>query len=399
MNINNEYAQNKKYMILAFVVLMQACLGGMYSWSIFDSVFIKEYNINPTLSSAPFNLFYLTFPLTLLVANKIVKKFGTKFCAILGGVLFGSGWIIAGFGQFNFYVTLLGIGLFSGVGVGLAYLVSLSVGVAWFPDKRGMVTGLAVGGYAGGAALVSQIAQALMNHGLTPFGVLHVVGLAYVALNIIAGSFMQNPASYKKDSTSHIDIKHLIKNPLFIALFISMTTGLTAGFFVNSKLALISRDYNITLVLSAVAIFAIFNAIGRVVWGIVSDYIQPKLVINLNLLTQVVTLLSASMLLKSNVGAMMLAALSGFNYGGVLVLYASTVGYFWGNDSMKSIYAWLFLCNILAAGLNSALGYLYSEVGLGYPIIIAMSLLVVAFCANTFFIKGNKCNELETTYE
>lgn len=379
-----------KQLILFFAVLMQACLGGTYSWSVYDAVFINQYQVSAPLATAPFNLFYVMFPVTLLFASKLIDRFGPRICAILGGGLFGCGWMLASLGANSFYYTLAGVGVLSGLGVGLAYLIPITVGVAWYPQRRGLVTGLAVAGFAAGAALVSQFSQYFLTAGITPFSLLGTIGVCYAVIGIVAGAFMSYPAQLSAQQATPIPLKVIVKEPLFQALFIAMTAGLTAGFFINSKLALFSNDYNIELALSAVAIFAISNAAGRLIWGYLSDKLQPSITIKLNLFIQAMVIALSPVLLQSNWGTALLAAATGFNYGGVLVLYAATVGYYWGNNAMKSIYAWLFLSNILAALLNAVLGSLYSKTGLTVPTVTILVLLGFAYLLSSRHLIQNK---------
>ncbi|WP_135382530.1 MFS transporter [Vibrio tasmaniensis] len=376
-----------KQVILFFAVLLQACLGGTYSWSVYDAVFIKQYDVPAALASAPFNLFYVVFPIMLLLASKLIDRFGPRQCAILGGALFGCGWMLASLGAHNFYYILAGVGVLSGLGVGIAYLIPITVGVAWYPEQRGLVTGLAVAGFAGGAALVSQLAQYFLTAGVSPYELLGGVGVGYIFIAIFSGLFMSYPAIMASGSTGKVRLISVVQGRLFQTLFFAMTAGLTAGFFINSKLALLSNDYGIELIISAVAMFALSNAVGRVVWGYLSDKWLPSKAIKLNLFIQALVLSISPLLLQSNFGTAFLAVVTGFNYGGVLVLYASTVGYYWGNNEMKNVYAVLFLSNILAALINIVLGILYSSIGLNIPIVSVLLLLGIAYVLTGQYLK------------
>jgi len=384
-----------KSVILFFAVVMQACLGGTYSWSVYDALFIKQYQVPAPLATAPFNLFYVVFPIMLLFANKLIERFGPRKCAMLGGGLFGCGWIVACLGVTSFYFTLLGVGLLGGLGVGIAYLIPITVGVAWYPQRRGLVTGLAVAGFAAGAALVSQVSQYLLTVGISPYAVLGAIGGCYAVIGIVAGFFMSYPESYSAKQVAPIQIKRVMKDPLFLTLFIAMTAGLTAGFFINSKLALLSRDNGIELALSAVAIFAVSNAAGRLIWGYLSDRSPPSTTIKLNLFIQAMVIALSPVLLQSDWGTALLACATGFNYGGVLVLYAASAGHYWGNGAMKTIYAWLFLSNILAALINILLGSLYATAGLNVPIVTLLVMLGFAYLLSGRNLRQNRAGHSE----
>ncbi|MFC1233875.1 MFS transporter [Vibrio sp. F74] len=372
---------NNKYLILAAVVLLQACIGGTYSWSIYDAEFIQNYQVDPVYSTMPFNVFYVVFPLTLLFSHRIISRFGTRMSAQIGIALFACGWLLSNFGDVNFIFTIIGVGVIGGIGVGLTYLVPILVGIAWFPDRGGLITGLAVGGFAAGAALVGEFSNYLIYIAeFTPFTALAVVGGLYFVVGFIPATLMYRPmtAYHQSKETFHINLSDLLKDPLFLGLFIAMTVGLTAGFFVNSKIVLIAGN-GFESFISLVAVFALCNAIGRVAWGAMSDIISVSNCLKANLLLQAISIFSLLWLFNFESSPLVLAALAGFNYGGVLVLYASRVRQKWGENALTKVYSWLFLSNIVAAIVNSFLSGIFSNSGAESVAIILTVILVVGF--------------------
>jgi OFA family oxalate/formate antiporter-like MFS transporter len=374
---------NNKYLILVAVVLLQACLGGTYSWSIYDAEFIRNYQVDPAYSTMPFNVFYVVFPLTLLFSHRIISRIGTRLSAQVGIVLFATGWLVSTFGDVNFIFTILGIGVIGGIGVGLTYLVPILVGIAWFPEKGGLITGLAVGGFAAGAALVGEFSNFLIySAGVSPFVALAVVGGLYLLFGFIPASLMYRPIPKDSNSEEIIKIKlsNLLKEPIFLGLFVAMTVGLTAGFFVNSKIVLIAGN-GFESFISLVAVFALCNAVGRVIWGMMSDIISVNWCLKINLLLQALSIFSLLWLFDLESAPFVLAALAGFNYGGVLVLYASRVRQKWGENALTKVYSWLFLSNILAAIINSFLSGIYSTSGIEVVALILAILLLIGCLA------------------
>nr|MBM1002189.1 MFS transporter [Desulfofustis sp. PB-SRB1] len=159
-----------RYRILFAAVLMQACLGATYSWSVYVQPLRKLADIAQGPAQIPFTLFYFAFPLTMMIAGQFLPRIGPRRSAVLGGFLFGGGWLLAGMGNHSFLLTIIGIGAIAGIGAGMAYIVPIAVCVRWFPDSKGLVTGIAVAGFGGGAAIVSQVGGYLINTmGLSPF--------------------------------------------------------------------------------------------------------------------------------------------------------------------------------------------------------------------------------------
>ncbi|MDP3282861.1 MAG: MFS transporter, partial [Desulfobacterales bacterium] len=173
----------RRYIILVSAVIMQMCLGATYSWSVYVEPLRKLTGLLQGLVQLPFSVFYFAFPFTMIFSGFFLKRFGPAFCAVSGGILFGSGWILAGFGGNHFGFTITGIGLMGGVGAGLAYIVPIATCIRWFPERKGLVTGIAVAGFGGGAAFVSQAAGMMINSmGKSPFEAFTLFGITFMIL-------------------------------------------------------------------------------------------------------------------------------------------------------------------------------------------------------------------------
>lgn len=357
------------------------CLGGTYAWTDFASSISKNYPVDESTVRLPFTVFYSAFPLTVVFLTVFFKRLGTRIGAMLGGGLFGLGWIIASFGAQNFWFTIIGAGVVGGVGVGIAYVIPISVCIALFPKKRGLVTGLIVGGFAGGAAIVSQVTRALTTSGTSAFTVLMYCGIAFLIFSLIAGSFMSEPEGSSSDE-SELDFGfvQLLKNPIFLVLFVAMIIGLIAGFFINVNLKQFADDNALAMTLTGAAIFSIGNAFGRIIWGAISDHSSAGRVLRWNLGFQAVMMICAVFMVKSLLTMSIFAALTGFNYGGVLVLYASAIGKIWGNAAVRPIYSKIFISNIIASWLMVGVSYLYDASGMVLPsLVVAVVLIVTIF--------------------
>ncbi|MCP3892024.1 MAG: OFA family MFS transporter [Desulfobulbaceae bacterium] len=342
-----------RYLILLSAVLMQMCLGATYSWSVYVQPIKTLTYLQQGPVQIPFTTFYFVFPLTMMVAGSLLPKVGPRISAMAGGFLFGGGWILASHGTENFILTTLGIGVLSGIGAGLAYIVPIAVCIRWFPKNKGLVTGVAVAGFGGGAALVSQVGGWLM-HGLakTPFESFFIFGIIFMITIVSAGSVMRYPKdNLTKDQSNQIRVRQLLLHPAFRLLYFSMFIGLAAGFAINANLKELYQGEadGVKLGITAVSLFALANASGRIVWGMIFDKIQATTAIQANLLFQALVLMAAPTALNSSTGFILIALLTGFNYGGVLVIYVSSASRCWGAERVSQIYGWLFSSNIPAS--------------------------------------------------
>ncbi len=356
-------SESRKYLVLISVILVQACIGGTYAWSVFDRAFLHFHQMEPTLAALPFNLFYVVFPLTLLVARRIIAKLGTTLSAQLGIVLFAIGWGIASLGIHSVPLLFIGVGLVSGIGVGITYLIPIIVGVSWFPTRVGLVTGLAVGGFAFGAAVVSKLANySIYSLELSPFYALAIIAVVYLVIGLTATMFMKPREEPEKSSEATSSWQFYFTDRSFLVLFFAMTSGLVAGFFINSKIVTLG-EHSSEWVLSLVALFALANAIGRVAWGALSDKVGVNSCLFLNLMFQAISVFLLLHMIETDFAPNLLAVIAGFNYGGVLVLYATKARSKWGSVRFAHSYSLLFLSNILAALCNAGLNEIYVRFG------------------------------------
>lgn len=371
----------KRYWILTAAVVMQMCLGATYSWSIYVHPLKELTGMLQGTAQLPFSLFYFAFPATMIFTGSLLPRIGPRFCAVIGGVLFGSGWLLASLGRVHFFFTLIGIGLMAGVGVGFAYIVPIATCIRWFPEHKGLVTGVAVAGFGGGAALVSQIGGWLMRSmAATPFQTFGIFGGVFFVLVVAAGLAMENPPgteaspSYRNTRRSG----NILSENRFWLLYLGMFTGLAAGFAVNANLKELYPDAGVQAGVTAVSLFALANAAGRITWGAIFDRVRSAVAVQSNLMFQGIVVLAAPWVLKTETGLQCFALLTGFNYGGVLVVYASSTARNWGSERVGQIYGWLFSANIPAALSPILAGFAYDMSGnFNLPMVVLGGLLTL----------------------
>jgi len=146
-----------RWIIVVGAIMIQLALGAIYAWSAFTTPLqgtetaISEFAFNKTQTQAIFAAGLATFALFTIIGGRLQKKIGPQKVALAGGALLGLGYIIGSFVGGNFALKLISIGIIAGAGIGLAYVVPIAVGVKWFPDKKGLLSGLAVAGFGFGA--------------------------------------------------------------------------------------------------------------------------------------------------------------------------------------------------------------------------------------------------------
>jgi OFA family oxalate/formate antiporter-like MFS transporter len=340
----------RRYSILLGAVALQLCLGATYSWSVFVKPLRELSGLSQANAQLPFSVFYFSFPLALLFSGHAIRRFGPARTAAAGGLLFGSGWMLASLGSASFVLTVAGIGLLAGIGVGLAYVVPITVLVRWFPKQKGLVTGVAVSGFGAGAALISQIAGFLISTpGYTPYTAFGLLGSAFLFIAFGSGLLMKFPRGSSEQHSPLLPTREILARSEFRLLYLIMIGALAAGFSVNANMKELFPAGGMATGILGVSFFALANAVGRVVWGAFFDRSSASVALRANLIAQAIVLLSSPWLLTSRGGFLTLAIAAGFNYGGVLVLFAATVTHVWGAEYVGQVYGMLFSANILAA--------------------------------------------------
>lgn len=373
-----------KYLVLLSAVLMQMCFGATYSWSVYVQPLKVLTGLQQGPVQIPFTIFYFVFPLVVVITGMLLPRLGPRKCAMVGGLLFGLGWFFASFGANNFFITSLGIGVLAATGAGLGYIIPIPVCIRWFPDNKGLVTGIAVAGFGGGAALVSKIGGWMMTElGKTPFEVFFALGLSFTAITIIAGSFMHFPnKEHKAGPIPKIQLSELLKDSTFQLLYLMMFIGLAAGFSVNANLKeLYGGGGKATQIgITGVILFAIANAAGRILWGNFSDKISSAgAILRTNLIAQGLTFITAPFVISSATGFWIISFITGFNYGGVLVLYASSITKKWGAERVGQIYGILFSANVPAAFAPIIAGIIYDITGNFTPTLYLLGAVLMIF--------------------
>src|SRR6185436_2043294 len=153
-----------RWVVALMGTLLQLCLGTVYAWSFFQSLLVKSYRWSYTDTAWAFSLVILALGISAAWAGVNLPKIGPRKLAMAGGVLFGVSYLLGGLALHLGSIPLfyLGYGVVGGVGIGLGYVTPVSTVAKWFPDKRGLVTGVVVMGFGVGAFVMSKVLAPLL---------------------------------------------------------------------------------------------------------------------------------------------------------------------------------------------------------------------------------------------
>jgi OFA family oxalate/formate antiporter-like MFS transporter len=281
---------NNRWVIAIAGVFFQIALGAVYAWSVFRAPLAKQFGWSISEITLTFTISIFVLGFAAFFGGLWLNRKGPRIVALTGGALYGLGVFLASFTH-NLSWLYISYGLIGGIGLGLGYIVPVAVLVKWFPDRRGLITGIAVGGFGAGALLTAPVATRLIQS----VGVLSTfayLGIAYLVVTIISGSFMQNPpdgwkpegwsptASQTSQRAGHdFMLSEALKTWQWWALWMLLFLNTCAGISVISQEAPIFQELTGASAIVAagmVGLASIGNAVGRVFWAWVSDLITRR---------------------------------------------------------------------------------------------------------------------------
>jgi len=282
-----------RWLLVAAALLLQFSIGAVYAWSVFSKALqsAEPFHLTKLEASLPFEVTIGMIFIGTYIGGRLQDRRGPRPVAIAGGVIYAIGVIVASFAHDRSQLPLLvaGYGVISGFGLGLAYIVPIAMLQKWFPDKRGLITGLAVGGFGFGAVLTSPVAQRLIDANKdVPTRAFLPLGIAYLVLSLIGASFFRNPPpdymvpGYAPATTGRVVDSgrdylqgEALRTPQWYLLTTILALNTTAGIALISQAAASATDiagYTATGAATVVGILAVFNGGGRIVWAAVSDF-------------------------------------------------------------------------------------------------------------------------------
>jgi MFS transporter, OFA family, oxalate/formate antiporter len=364
---------SNRWVVAAAAVVMQLGLGAVYAWSVFREPLSNHYGTGITEVNVAFFLAILLIGFAAFVGGRWMQRSGPRIVAITGGVFYGVGVFLAWFAGANYVILWLTYGLLAGIGLGLGYIVPLQTLPKWFPDRPGLATGLAVAGFGGGSGLTVPVAQWLMSSTGSPFPAFGILGIAYLIMVTGAAFFMKNPpegygATEQEESGAEEEAPEwsfgtALKTWQWYVLWGILFLNVTAGLALISDARAMATDIGgapTALALTFVVILAVANALGRVGWASLSDYIGPRNVFLTMFLVQAVLFLLLPIL---GYGAFVIFTILSFIiltcYGGGFGTMPAFVGSYFGAENIGTIYGPL----LTAWGIAT----------LGAPLLLALS--------------------------
>lgn len=389
-----------RWLIVVGAILIQLCLGAIYAWSVFRIPLQNKLNISPTQASLPFSFVLIFFAIATVIGGRWQDKAGPRI-AIAGGILLGLGMILASFAK-NLFALVLFYGVISGIGIGIAYVCPISAGVKWFPDKRGLITGLSVAGFGAGALIVGPVARALIDS-IGVFNTFRVLGIIFFVLVCIGALILRNPpAGYipkgwnppKIAASTKIDFSasEMLSTGQFYLIWFMYFIGCASGLMIIGQTSPIGQElakYTKETAALGVSLLAIFNALGRIFWGRVSDSFGRMRTLFLMFLICGLAILSYNFISALPIWFWFGISFVGFCFGGYLALFPAITADFFGTKSVGINYGFVFTAYGVGGLLSNIFAPRVKELTGGYTLaFIITGILCLIGAILTFLLKS-----------
>lgn len=375
---------NRWSVVIAGVSILM-CLGVVYSWGVFLLPIDRDMGWGRAKISFAVSVLMLVFSVFMVIGGLLEKKIGPRKTAGIGGILVGLGWVLASFSH-----TPLGLylcyGVIAGIGTGLSYMPSIANGIKWFPEKKGLVTGIIVFGFGFGTAFLSPLITNLIN----TYGwrtTMMICGIVFGLIIILSAQFLRTPpvSDTANDGNTINDIPfspiEMIKTNYFRIMFLTYCISMIAGMMTIGHLIAFITDKGFNAMQGALAltILSIFNGAGRILFGYTSDIWGGK-----KILVLLFALIGSAMFALYHADVLpaiyALSATIGLCFGGFLAVYPVLTAEYFGQRDFAVNYGLIFIGYGIGCFFGPVIGGLVHD--------ITKSYLVAFYSAGAIALAG-----------
>ncbi|PIE69866.1 MAG: hypothetical protein CSA22_10760 [Deltaproteobacteria bacterium] len=389
----------KKWIVLTASIVLNIILGGIYAWSKLSPPLIENYHMSNANAGLVFGATIAIFTLTMIPSGTFVNKYGPRITAVIGAVFFAAGYTVAAMSGGSFAMIFAGVSILSGIGIGTAYVCPLTVGMKWFPDNKGLITGVAVAGFGGGAIVLSNLAKYLLvSQGWDILDVFKLIGFGFGGVAILAALLLSEPESAETGQTAAEsepkNLKAYLFDKTYLLLCLGIFAGTFAGLLVIGHLGNILKEsgFSETNAALGISVFAIGNAAGRIFWGQVHDKLKTTLTVILSLMCMVLALIPLAFKLPTAV-IMLDVAFIGMSFGACFVVYASSIVVHFGTEMFPRLYPICFLGYGVAGIVGSPVGGIIRDTTGSFTIGIFVSIAIVIAALTVITVSKKALNE------
>ncbi|MGO3797418.1 MAG: L-lactate MFS transporter [Pauljensenia sp.] len=361
-----------RWAILVAACALVFCTGSIYAFSVFRDQLADQIGLSSTMTAYSINS--AIAPIPMILGGYFVDHRRTRSVALIGGLLYGAGWLLAGFVASSGIGVIFAYGIVGGMGQGLVYAAALNNTLRFFPDRRGLASGLITGANGGATIVMAPVIQTLLSTlGLSSMMI--AIGVVFLVVGVAAFLVIrQAPADFvpqgwtpptangsRPAATVNMRWREMVATPMFWLIFFIFICGAFSGVMISGNASPIAQGmYKYAAAEAAVfvSLYSFSNLAGRLIWGTLSDRIGRVRSL------QIIFVIAAAglvvvMLGKGEHRALPLAVgllLIGTSFGGIMATMPTLVMGQFGPANQGINYGIVFVGYSVAALLSPRIG-------------------------------------------
>ncbi|PLY11175.1 MAG: MFS transporter [Arcobacter sp.] len=362
-------AEKNRWLMALSAVGVHICIGSVYAWSVYVKPIQMQMSWNLTDVTIAFSIAIFFLGLSAALMGKFVEKNGPRVSALIAAAFFGIGTMGSGLAIMMESKLLLYFfyGVLGGCGLGIGYISPVSTLVKWFPDKRGMATGLAIMGFGFASAIWGPTIKILIEKvGIS--NTFFILGFFYFVIMSLSALYLQAPnkdympEKFKKklqegkkkikEDLANLGLNEAVKTPRFYGLWLMLFINVTCGIaIIGVASPLLQEVVGISALAAAAAVglMGIFNGAGRIVWASLSDYLTRPVVYIIFFFTQAIAFYMLPSITEVIIFQFVLYFIMSC-YGGGFASIPAYIGDIFGTKELGAIHGYI-LTAWAAAGL------------------------------------------------
>ncbi|MGF6192058.1 L-lactate MFS transporter [Serratia sp. 2723] len=393
----NSKPANRSLIVLG-TIICQMGLGTIYTWSLFNQPLVDKFHwgLGDVATTFSITSFFLAF--ATLFAGKLQERFGIRNLTLVSGVLVGLGLIASAHVQSLDMIYLLA-GVVVGFAVGIAYISTLSNLIKWFPDNKGLISGISVGAFGSGSLLFKYVNAALIS-GAGVSAAFFYWGVIVMALIVLGSMLLKEPVQINQQANhgtlgNDYTVRQMLASKesymLFVIFFAACMSGLyLIGIVKDMGVQLAGMD--LATAANTVSAVAIFNTAGRIILGTLSDKVGRMRVISFTMLVTILAIAALSFVTLSHTLFFICVGAVAFCFGGNITVFPAIVGDFFGLKNHSKNYGIIYQ----GFGLGALAGsFIANHFGGFHATFMVMGVLSVISLLITLFIKAPQAVEQE----
>ena len=331
---------NRWHVVLGTLLAMP-CVGAIYTWSLFNNHLVDNFNWAHTDVILAYSIAIFTFAFSTMFAGKLQDIIGPRIVTIIGGILYGSGLMLTSTAT-SLAQLYIYFGIIAGAGVGTVYICCLSTGIKWFPERKGLISGIVLGAFGLGALVFSPLVNYFIGIFAVPDAFFYL-GIVYLVLILIGSLFLVVPDEQAAPTagmtnTPVVEVKEyttgeMLKTRAFYMVWLTFFFACTTGHLVIGNAADIGiklANLDIITAGAIVSVISLLNTAGRLTWGPLADKIGRFKVLTILFTLTAITMFLLGTIALAQTTFFILLGMVGFCFGGFLASYPGITGEFYG---------------------------------------------------------------------